>query len=43
MKMSEKTGLPFAPTVQLEYFRRLVGLPADFYKVAPGERTPPRE
>jgi bidirectional [NiFe] hydrogenase diaphorase subunit len=40
---SEKSKIAFAPKPQLEYFARLVGLPADFYKLAPGERNPEHE
>ena len=40
---SEKTKVAFAPKPQLDYFAKLVGLPADFYKLAPGERNPEHE
>jgi bidirectional [NiFe] hydrogenase diaphorase subunit len=43
LEKSEKSGVFFAPAAQLEYFRRLVGLPKDFYKLAPGERPFTRE
>jgi bidirectional [NiFe] hydrogenase diaphorase subunit len=37
MAVSSVSGLPFAPVVQLEHFRRRAGLPDDFYDAAPGE------
>lgn len=40
---SEKTGIIFAPTVQIEYFKKVANLPQDFYKLAPGERPVAKE
>jgi bidirectional [NiFe] hydrogenase diaphorase subunit len=43
LQKSEQSGLAFAPRPQLEYFARLAGLPGDFYRLAPGERSYERE
>ncbi len=34
----DASGRPFAPKFQLFHFSKLAGLPADFYKKAPGDR-----
>ncbi len=43
LQKSEQTGIAFAPRPQLEYFSKIAGLPKDFYKLAPGERSYERE
>ena len=43
LQRSKDSNVIFAPRPQLEYFMKLVGLPADFYNTAPGERPPERE
>jgi NADH dehydrogenase/NADH:ubiquinone oxidoreductase subunit G len=37
MSVSNHSGVPFAPTAQLDHFRSRAGLPQDFYESAPGE------
>jgi len=34
----DAAGRPFAPKFQLHHFSEKLGLPADFYKKAPGDR-----
>jgi len=43
LSSSKKSNIPFAPKPQLDYFAKLVGLPSDFFDIAPGERNPQHE